>query len=132
MLGDHHLTEKLIPMITAMAGAVGREAVDASGGLYNETDKGHLDKDFHWWPQAEAVIGFWNAWQLSGNRDFRRKSEGSWKFIRKHQRDDRHGEWHWLITPELEVRPMARISPWKCPYHNSRMCLEMMRRLSER
>ena len=129
VLGDHLLTEKLIPMIVEMAEAVGREAVDPSGGLYNEQDKGHIDKDFHWWPQAEAVVGFWNSWQLTGKRDFRRKSEESWKFIRKYQRDDRHGEWHWLITPELKVSPMVKVSPWKCPYHNGRMCLEMMRRL---
>lgn len=129
VLGDHLLTEKLVPMILAMAGAVGSEAVDSSGGLYNEEDKGHLDKDYHWWPQAEAVVGFWNSWQLTGKSDFRRKSEGSWKFIRQYQRDESHGEWHWLITPVLEVSPMVKVSPWKCPYHNGRMCLEMMRRL---
>jgi mannobiose 2-epimerase len=131
VLGDHAIMEKLQPMIVAMAEAVGREALDPSGGLYNEADQGHLDKDFHWWPQAEAVVGFWNAWQLTGDKTFRRWSEGAWKFIGQHQRDAQNGDWHWLITPDLKVRPMDKVSPWKCPYHNGRMCLEMMRRLSE-
>ncbi|HRV90383.1 MAG TPA: AGE family epimerase/isomerase [Prolixibacteraceae bacterium] len=131
VLGDHALMEKLLPMITAMAAAVGREAIDPSGGLYNEADKGHIDKDFHWWPQAEAVVGFWNAWQLTGEKQFRKWSEEAWKFIRKYQRDGQHGDWHWLITPDLKVKPMDKVSPWKCPYHNGRMCMEMMHRLSE-
>ncbi len=131
VLGDHPLEERLLPMITAMAKAVRREALDTTGGLYNESDGDHWDRDFHWWPQAEAVVGFYNAWQLSGKRKFLKSSVNAWKFIKKYQIDHQHGDWFWLITPELTVKPMAKVSPWKCPYHNGRMCLEMMRRLSE-
>ena len=130
VLRYHYPSEKLLPQVIAMAKAVGKEARDPSGGLYNESDGDHWDRDFHWWPQAEAVVGFYNAWQLTGKKRFRKWSLKAWKFIQKYQKDLKNGDWYWLITPELDVRPMDKVSTWKCPYHNGRMCLEMMHRLS--
>ncbi len=130
VLGNQRLMQFLKPQLTAMALAVGSEALDPEGGLYNESDMGHMDKDFHWWPQAEAVVGFWNAWQLTGENEFRKWSENAWKFIGRYQRDVKQGEWFWLITPDYTVKPMVKVSPWKCPYHNGRMCMEMIRRLT--
>lgn len=76
------------------------------------------------------MVGFYNAWQLTGKKRFRKWSLKAWKFIQKYQKDLKNGDWYWLITPELDVRPMDKVSTWKCPYHNGRMCLEMMHRLS--
>jgi cellobiose epimerase len=123
------VTEKIEPVVLKMAEAVGNEALDSSGGLCNESDGGHWDRNFHWWVEAEAVVGFFNAYQLTGEQKFLNRSENAWKFIQKYQIDHKNGEWFGLITPGYTVRPMAKVSPWKCPYHNGRMCMEMIRRL---
>lgn len=131
VLHDKNLMEFLRPKLTAMAKATGEEALDPTGGLYNESDHGHWDRDFHWWPQAEAVVGFFNAYHLTGDKKFLNWSENSWKFIQKYQIDHQNGDWFWLISPEYNVRPMVKVSAWKCPYHNGRMCMEMIRRIRE-
>lgn len=128
-LRDHSITGKIKPVLIKMACATGTEATDKKGGLYNENDKGHWDKDFHWWPQAEAVVGFFNAYQLTRDKKFLEWSCNAWKFIQKYQVDHLNGEWFWLVTPEYKVKPMVKVSAWKCPYHNGRMCMEMIRRL---
>jgi mannose/cellobiose epimerase-like protein (N-acyl-D-glucosamine 2-epimerase family) len=56
-----------------------------------------IDTDKHWWPQAEAVVGFLNAYELSGRRHFMDAAERSWAFIEKHIVDREHGEWFWLV-----------------------------------
>ncbi len=129
VLENKRLMEFLKPQLVAMARAVGNEALDRAGGLYNESDGEHWDRDFHWWPQAEAVVGFFNAYQITGDSCFMDWSVNAWKFIRKYQVDRRNGEWFWLVSPDYSVRPMVKVSAWKCPYHNGRMCLEMIRRL---
>ena len=128
-LGDHSIMEAIKPVLIKMAHATGSEAIDKRGGLYNENDKGHWDRDFHWWPQAEAVVGFFNAYQLTRDKKFLKWSCDAWEFIRKYQTDHVNGEWFWLVTPEYKVKPMVKVSAWKCPYHNGRMCMEMIRRL---
>ncbi len=129
VIHNNQLMETLKPILINMAYAVGNAAIDPSGGLYNESDGDHWDKNFHWWPQSEAVVGFYNAWQLTGNEQFREWSLKVWEFIKKYQVDHIHGEWHSLIGPGLKVRPASKVSPWKCPYHNGRMCIEMIRRI---
>jgi cellobiose epimerase len=129
VIQDEKIAEKIRSVSLKMAEATGKEALDKKGGLYNESDGEHWDRNFHWWPQAEAVVGFFNAFQLSDKKQFLKWSENAWHFIQKYQIDHKNGEWHWLITPEYTVKPMVKVSPWKCPYHNGRMCLEMIRRL---
>lgn len=128
VIHDEKIMAELRPLVIKMAEAVGRKALDPKGGLYNESDGDHWDKEFHWWPQAEAVVGFYNAWQLTGDVRFKTWSDQAWSFIRQYVVDSKNGEWFGLLNPDYTVRPMAKVSPWKCPYHNGRMCLEMMRR----
>ncbi len=123
--------EELKPLLTAMAYATANEATDKKGGLYNEKGEGRWDRDFHWWPQAEAVVGFFNAFRMTGDSRFLKLSRNVWEFIRKFQIDHVNGEWFWLVSPEYKVKPMPRVSPWKCPYHNGRMCMEMISRLEK-
>ena len=129
VIHDKQIMEKLKPVLVNMAYAVGHAAIDPSGGLYNESDGDHWDKNFHWWPQSEAVVGFYNAWQLTGDPRFLQWCKGTWEFIKKHQVDHVNGEWHSLIGLDLKVISSSKVSPWKCPYHNGRMCLEMIRRI---
>ena len=113
--------------------AAAREGLDTDGGLWYEYDPAnhHLVKEKHWWPQAEAVVGFFNAWQISGQEIYLYYALNTWNFIKKHIRDTKHGEWVWGVRADnVAMQEQDKIGIWKCPYHNSRMCLEMIKRLS--
>jgi len=114
-----------------MAGRVMAEAQDSDGGIFNEGGPGGIaDTDKHWWPQAEAAVGFLNAHQLSGDEAFLDASLRTWRFIQEKLVDREFGEWFWKT--DRQGRPdqaSPKVSPWKCPYHNSRACMEIMDRL---
>jgi mannobiose 2-epimerase len=113
-----------------MAYAVLEEGLDGDGGLFYEGRDGQIiNSDKEWWPQAEAVIGFYNAWQLTGDSAFREAAMRCWRFIQNHVVDREHGEWFWCIRPDGTPDPaQPKVSQWKCPYHNGRCCLEIIRR----
>jgi mannobiose 2-epimerase len=105
--------------------------VDADGALAYEGENGKvIDAGKECWPQAEAVVGFLNAFQLSGDAKFFAAARRVWNFIEQHLADRVHGEWFWRITPEGRVDPTRpKVSEWKGPYHGSRACLETLHRL---
>ena len=111
--------------------AAAAEGLASDGSLRYELEpSGHWAPDRHWWVQAEAVVGFYNAYQVSGNEQFRTQSEGAWQFIQQHLLDRENGEWFWGVRPDYSVMPGEdKAGFWKCPYHNGRACLEMLRRL---
>jgi len=131
ILGDAALLERVREASVKMAQAVYEQAIDADGGLLYEADPtGIIDTDKHWWPQAEAVVGFLNAYQVSGRRHFMDAAERSWEFIETHIVDREHGEWFWLVSKAgVPGSEHDKVGPWKCPYHNSRTCFEVMERL---
>lgn len=106
-------------------------AVDADGGLWYEWSppEGWV-KEKHWWPQAEAMVGFFNAWEISGKEKYLRYAINSWTFIKKYLVDGQTGEWLWGIDAGYAVMLHEdKAGLWKCPYHNSRACIEMIKRL---
>ena len=131
ILGDAALLERVREASVKMAQAVYEQAIDADGGLLYEADPtGIIDTDKHWWPQAEAVVGFLNAYQVSGRRHFMDAAERSWEFIETHIVDREHGEWFWRVSRAgVPSSDQDKVGPWKCPYHNSRTCFEVMERL---
>ncbi|MEM6348690.1 MAG: AGE family epimerase/isomerase [Bacteroidota bacterium] len=131
VLGDEAVCAELSPLVLCMAEATLQEGLDHEGGVLNELDGDHLDADLHWWPQAEAVVGFWNAFELSKRTDYAQAAQNCWQIIERYLKDQEKGEWHWRVNAEREVnRTENKAGPWKAPYHNVRMCLEMIRRLS--
>jgi mannobiose 2-epimerase len=131
VLGDDKLLPRIKDVALKMAQATYDEGVDADGGVYNEGDSTgvtHPDKD--WWPQAEAVVGFLNAYQLGGGPHFLEASLRSWEFIKKYIIDHEYGEWFWGVTQSGVPRDLEKAGPWKSSYHNSRACFEVMRRLA--
>lgn len=131
VLGDAAILARVRSVAVEMAQAVYEQGLDSDGGLLYEADPaGIIDSDKHWWPQAEAVVGFLNAYQLSGQRHFLDAAESSWAFIDKFIVDHEHGEWFWLVSKAgVPGAEQDKVGPWKCPYHNSRACFEGMQRL---
>ena len=130
VLGDDTYTEKMLPIILDLTGQVYRTAFDGHS-LANECEKGKVDENRIWWVQAETVIGFLNGWQLAPEHtEYLEGARSTWNFIKEHVVDKRPGsEWFWDVNKEgKSVSGKPIVEPWKCPYHNGRMCLEVMRR----
>lgn len=110
------------------------EGMDSDGGLFYEyfPDEKELDTDKHWWPQAEAMVGYFNAWQISGDSTFAQHALNSWEFIKTFLVDREFGEWYWSVSSEGKPqRSKEKAGFWKCPYHNGRACLELMMRIDK-
>jgi len=131
VLGDTPILAEARKAALGMAQAVYEQAVDTDGGLlYEGTRKAFIDTDKHWWPQAEAVVGFLNAYELSGREYFLKAAHNSWEFIDKYIVDHQRGEWYWKVSRDrTPSNDKYKVDPWKCPYHNSRTCFEVMERL---
>jgi mannobiose 2-epimerase len=131
VLGDAALLKRVQAVAVRMAEVALREGVDADGALRYEGKGGKvIDPGRECWPQAEAVVGFLNAFQLSGDAKFFAAARRVWDFIENRLVDRVHGEWFWRINvdgqPDLKL---PKISEWKGPYHGSRACLETIHRL---
>jgi len=109
------------------------EAVDRDGSLFQElgpSGKNQAEKE--WWTQAEGVVGFYNAYQLSGDEKYARAAEGCWAYIREKLIDRQYGDWVKRIRLDGTVNPQSyKVGPWECPYHHARLCLQMMELLKE-
>lgn len=130
LLEDRALAEKIAGINSALADNVLRTAFDGSS-LANECERGRVDGHRVWWVQAEALLGFANEFIKHPNRtDCRDAAASLWRYITEKVEDHRDGgEWFWRLsadgTPDRE-KPV--VEPWKCPYHNGRMCMELIRR----
>ena len=90
-----------------------------------------LDSDKHWWPQAEAMVGFLNAYQLSDEGYYYDLFLRSWEFTKKFIIDHKNGEWYWRVDREGKHSLQEKAGFWKCPYHNTRACMEVLIRLEK-
>lgn len=133
VLDDAELLNKVRSRVLKVADAAA-EGLNPDGSIINEKNyaTGHVDTNCDWWPQAEAMIGFFNAYELSKNESYAEKTLATWKFTKNFIIDKNAGEWHWSVssTGEVDVQN-DKAGFWKCPYHNSRMCLELMSRIHE-
>ena len=127
--------QKLIDEIKILAlqmSTISKNGIDTDGSLWYEFDPSnhHFVKEKHWWVQAEAMVGFFNAWQISGDESFLQISLNNWAFVKSNIIDHQNGEWFWGITETGEIMNSEdKVGPWKCPYHNSRACIELIRRI---
>ncbi len=133
---DAALIDRARELAVRMAQAVYDEGLDADGSIFYEAAQGVMvDPNKHWWAQAEAVVGFYNAFQVSGEEYFRTAAWRAWEYIQAKVVDRVHGEWHAKLRPDgtpwkaREDPDACLVGAWKCPYHNGRVCLEMMARL---
>lgn len=143
VLGDPALTARARALALRIADVTNAQGVDADGGVFMEGGPGgptNMNKE--WWEQAEAAVGFMNAYQISGSPAYLADALRSWRFIQERFVDRRNGDWHNMLrrdgTPIMEEHgrngrtyPSAKLSVWKCPYHNSRSCMELIERARE-
>jgi mannobiose 2-epimerase len=133
VLGDENVLEKVESVIQKVAKAA-EKGLRPDGSMIHEAnlDTGHVDDDLHWWVQAENVVGWFNIWQHFGDEEAFKKSEKCWQFIKDKLVDWGNGEWYWSRHPDGSLNTIDdKAGFWKCPYHNSRMCLEIIERTAE-
>lgn len=92
---------------------------------------GHWNRERSWWVMAEAMVGYLNAYQLTKDKAYLTHAANSWDFTKKHLLDTKNGEWFLGVTETGKVLGTEKISPWKCPYHNGRACIEAMERIGK-
>ncbi len=126
------LIEQLKKQSVLIANAA-TDGIDIDGGLWYEydLDKDNLIKEKHWWPQAEAMVGFFNSWQIINDDSFLHRSVSSWEFIKKYLLDKKNGEWFWGIKEGNTLMDEDKAGIWKCPYHNGRACIELIKRIKK-
>ena len=131
---DPLLIEQVRETAIRIASAVLQNGVEPDGSLpYEASPHGLVDDARSWWVQAEAMLGFYNAWTLSGETRFAQASRRSWEYILDKMVDRAQGDWFKKIN--LDGTPDSgtyKVGPWECPYHQSRACFEMIDRLEDR
>ncbi len=126
ILKNEELIEKVKPVSLKIADAV-FEGFLPGGSLAYEKENNYMDKDRHWWVQAEAVVGYMYAYQISGNKIYKQKAEHVWNYIQNKIIDMENGEWYWSRKADNTINKKEdKAGFWKCPYHNGRMCMEMI------
>ena len=130
VLGDKKMLEKVEPIVQMVAKASAK-GLQPDGSMIHEADldTGRTDDDLHWWVQAENIVGWLNLYQYFGDKEALQRACAGWEYIKQNLIDYEHGEWFWSRrhdgTLNLED---DHAGFWKCPYHNSRMCLETIER----
>ena len=132
VLGDKKVLAKVEPIVRKVAKA-SEKGLRPDGSLIHEAnlDTGHVDDDLHWWVQAENVVGCFNLYQYFGDEAALEKAVRCWDYIKSQLIDYEHGEWYWSRHSDGSLNTSDdKAGFWKCPYHNSRMCLEIIERIT--
>lgn len=132
-LHDAKLISRVRALAMEMAEAAFNEGLGADGALCYEGKGGRIiDAGHECWPQAEAVVGFLNAFAISDEGKYLAAALRVWDYTQKKLVDRTHGEWFWRINPYGKPdATLPKVSEWKGPYHVTRACLETMKRLEQ-
>lgn len=129
VLGDEKYEAKMSPITKDLTAQIYKIAFDGRS-LANECEKGVVDTHRIWWVQAETVVGFLNGWEKNPDKpEYLEAVKAQWNFIKEYVIDKRNGsEWYWWVAPDGTALEKPIVEPWKCPYHNGRMCFEVIKR----
>ena len=128
VLGDKEVLAKVEPIVREVAKA-SEKGLRPDGSMIHEAnlDTGHVDDDLHWWVQAENVVGWFNLYRYFGDETALERAGRCWDYIKSQLIDYEHGEWYWSRHADGTLNTVDdKAGFWKCPYHNSRMCLEIL------
>ena len=132
VLGEQDVLHKVEAIVQIVARA-SEKGLRPDGSMIHEANltTGHVDDDLHWWVQAENVVGWFNIYQYFGDEDALDKAVRCWEYIKTQLIDYENGEWFWSRRKDGTLNlDDDKAGFWKCPYHNSRMCLEIIERSS--
>lgn len=130
VLGDKDVLARVEPVVKEVA-AASEKGLNANGSMIHEANltTGTVDDDLHWWVQAEAVVGFINIFQYFHDESAFKKALHCWEYIKDKIIDYKNGEWYWSRHRDRTLNTTDdKAGFWKCPYHNGRMCLEIIER----
>jgi mannobiose 2-epimerase len=131
ILDDDDILSEVSDVSIKIASSTLKEGFGKYGSIINHKHaNGDLDENIEWWIPAEAMVGFLNAWQLSDDMNYLIAFKSNWQFIKKYVIDKKKGEWHWTIDKNGKRQGDEKVGFWKCPYHNTRACLEILKRIS--
>lgn len=133
IIADPQLSKSISESALRLTNAVLQDGIHASHAIIHEASPGGItNPNIEWWPQAEAVVGFYNAFQMTGDEKYRIAAEHSWKFISDFLIDRQFGGWYKRLLPDLAIdNDSLKAGPWEGPYHESRMYFEMIARLNK-
>lgn len=129
-LGDETFKARALPFTLGLARATLHEGLNVHGGISYERRIGEdTDTAGEWWGQAEGLVGFINAWELSGDAAYLDALEGLWAYAKAQYGAGGDDEWTWYAADA--GRPaQVKAGQWKCPYHNGRAMIELDQRLT--
>jgi mannobiose 2-epimerase len=132
ILGDKDLISRVNETSLRITDAAS-EGQEPDGAMLTEKNKitGEVSKQRSWWEQAETVVGNLNAFELSGDTKYLKRSTDCWAFIKQYFVDYKNGGWYSYVTEDGKPGKNDKAGFWICPYHNSRMCLEVISRVKE-
>ncbi|MBI9071149.1 MAG: AGE family epimerase/isomerase [Melioribacteraceae bacterium] len=133
VIGDKSLISKIENTAIKISDVILSGAIKEDGNILYEIDNnGKLHDYTDWWPQAEAVIGFLNSYQITNNEKYLEASLKCWEFANKYLVDKIEGEWHYKVLPDKKIdTSVHKVSEWKGPYHNGRACMEIINRIEK-
>ena len=125
------MLERIEPVVKNVAVAADEGLLDDGSMIYERwTDTGKTDRSLQWWVQCENIIGHVNLWQHFGKEACLSIAARCWNYTKTRLVDQKNGEWYWSINEDSSVNHTDdKAGFWKCPYHNTRMCLEIMERM---
>lgn len=130
-VGDPELISRLDRQAVEMTDTALKEGLNENGAMiYEKNAEGYLSH-LSWWPQCETVIGCLNAWEITGDEKYFKAARKTWDYIKNNFIDEENGEWFKRLN--AHGRPSSRepkVSEWNCPYHNSRVGFEVLKRLT--
>ena len=132
LLGDPQLLKRVESAAVKIAEAV-EKAIQPDGSLIYENNRatGRINENRSWWAQVETIVGYFDAWEISGEEKFLDYAINCWNYTRNHFIDTTYGGWFSSVSPNGEVRRGDKASHWTCPYHNGRMAMEIIERVDK-
>ena len=126
-LKDIDVVNRVRPWALAM-GKAGNEGLFPDGSMrYEKFPDGKYDDSRQWWVQAETVVGNLWLWKYHSDPQGAERALSAWNYIRENLVDSKDGEWWWAVLPDGKVDlSQPKVGFWKCPYHNTRMCLQVL------
>ena len=129
VLGDADVLARIETLVPRIAAAALEGFSHENGMVYEKHGNEAADADRHWWVQAETVVGCFNLWDKFGDPSGLENALMCWEFIKANLIDRENGEWFWSLRADGNVnRDDDKAGFWKCPYHNGRMCMEIIER----